>query len=249
VIFALGDYAMTAEPTLLMSKRGEVHPTGVADLLGKRLVSTTETQQGVRFDIALLKRLTGGDTLKARWMRQDFFQFTPSHLLIMCTNHLPEIDDGSEAVWRRIRLIPFTVEIPKADRDEGLKDTLRAEADAVLSWVIEGWDDYRRRGPAEPDAVRAATNEYQADSDAVRRFIADECTTGNPLLSATTSALYRRWERWSAKEGCLPMSMIAFGRVLDAKGYPADQKAHGRPRRNICLTEMRDANFGESADQ
>ena len=78
VCFAMGDYAMTAEPTLLMSKRGEVHPTGVADLLGKRLVSTTETQQGARFDIALLKRLTGGDTLKARWMRQDFFEFTPT---------------------------------------------------------------------------------------------------------------------------------------------------------------------------
>jgi putative DNA primase/helicase len=79
ICFALGDYAMAAEPTLLMSKRGEAHPTGVADLLGKRLVSTSETQQGARFDIALLKRLTGGETLKARWMRQDFFEFTPSH--------------------------------------------------------------------------------------------------------------------------------------------------------------------------
>ena len=244
VCFALGDYAMTAEPALLMSKRGEVHPTGVADLLGKRLVSTTETQQGARFDIALLKRLTGGDTLKARWMRQDFFQFTPSHLLIMCTNHLPEIDDGSEAVWRRIRLIPFTVEIPTRRPRRGTQGQVAAEADAVLSWVIDGWADYRMRGPDEPGAVLAATADYQADSDPVKRFIADECLVGGAQSSATTNELFQAWEKWAAKEGCLSMSMITFGRALDAKGYPADPKAYRRPRRGICL---RPPGFGKSA--
>jgi putative DNA primase/helicase len=247
VCFAMGDYAMAAEPTLLMSKRDAAHPTGVADLLGKRLVTTTETQQGARFDIALLKRLTGGETLKARWMRQDFFEFTPSHLLIMCTNHLPEIDDGSEAVWRRIRLIPFTVEIPRAERDESLGDKLRTEADAVLSWVIDGWADYRKIGPAEPAAVLAATSVYQAESDAVGRFIADECLTGGMQSSATTSVLHQAWEKWAAKNGCLPMSMIAFGRALDAKGFPADQRAHGRPRRRICLKPPNSAGFFKGA--
>ena len=87
--FPLGDYAATAEPTLLMAKRGDAHPTGVADLLGRRFVSVVETEQGRRFDIALLKWLTGGDTLKARYMRQDFFSFKPRHLLLMATNHLP----------------------------------------------------------------------------------------------------------------------------------------------------------------
>ena len=113
VCFALGDYAMTAEPTLLMGKRGDAHPTGVADLLGQALRQHRPKPSRIgRFDIALLKRLTGGDTIKARFMRQDFFSFTPSHLLMMATNHLPEIDDDTEAVWRRIRVIPFTVEIP-----------------------------------------------------------------------------------------------------------------------------------------
>ena len=150
VCFALGDYAMTAEPTLLMSKRGEVHPTGVADLLGKRLVSTTETQQGARFDIALLKRLTGGDTLKARWMRQNFFQFTP-------VAPADDVHQPSARDRRRQRggvaadpVDPVHRRDPRADRDEGLKDKLAAEADAVLSWAIDGWADYRRRGPDEP---------------------------------------------------------------------------------------------------
>ena len=142
--FPLGDYAATAEPTLLMAKRGDAHPTGVADLLGRRFVSVVETEQGRRFDIALLKLLSGGDTLKARYMRQDFFSFEPTHLLLMATNHLPRIDDDTEAVWRRIRVIPFTVQIPKADRDKDLKDKLRAEADAVLTWIIDGLEGLPR---------------------------------------------------------------------------------------------------------
>jgi putative DNA primase/helicase len=237
VTFALGDYGHTAEPTLLMAKNGETHPTGTADLLGRRLVSTAETEQGRRFDIALLKRLTGGDTLKARFMRQDFFEFEPSHLLVMSTNHLPRIDDDTVAVWRRLGVIPFTVEIPESDWDDELKDKLRAEADAVLSWVIEGWRDYRENGMATPAAVLVATGEYKAESDAVGRFIDDECHTGGAQASARTQVLYDRWEKWAAKDGCLPLSRIAFGRALDTKGFPADQNTHDRLRRRICLRE------------
>jgi putative DNA primase/helicase len=241
VLHALGDYAMPAEPSLLMTRRGEVHPTGVADLLGKRLVATTETQEGARFDLALLKRLTGGDTLKARLMRQDFFQFDPSHLLIMATNHLPEIEDGTEAVWRRIRVIPFAVQIPPEDREPGLRDWLRADADAVMTWIVCGWNEYRRSGLNEPPAVMMATGEYQSESDAVGRFIEDECHAGSAQASATTSTLYRRWENWAAKNGCTAMSRIAFGRALDAKGYPADQNTHDRLRHRISLKERQDA--------
>ena len=237
VCFALGDYAMTAEPDAA-DEQARRSPSDRRRRPARQAAGhrTTETQQGARFDIALLKRLTGGDTLKARWMRQDFFEFAPSHLLLMCTNHLPEIDDGSEAVWRRIRLIPFTVEIPKAERDEGLKDKLRAEADAVLTL------GHRRLGRlpharARPSPRRSwrPPSDYQADSDAVGRFIADECLTGGAQSSATTSELLRAWETWAAKDGCLPMSLIAFGRELDVKGYPVDPNAHRRPRRGICL--------------
>lgn len=234
--FPLGDYAATAEPTLLMAKRGDAHPTGVADLLGRRFVSVVETEQGRRFDIALLKWLTGGDTLKARYMRQDFFSFKPSHLLLMATNHLPRIDDDTEAVWRRLRVIPFTVQIPKAERDKHVKERLQAEADAVLGWVIAGWNEYRRRGGLdEPQAVLLATDDYKDDSDAVGRFIKDECCNRGAQSAATTQALYARWESWAAQDGCLPLSRIAFGRALDAKGYPAEKNTHDRLRRGICL--------------
>jgi putative DNA primase/helicase len=236
-VFALGDYAMAAEPTLLMAKRFDAHPTGIADLLGKRFVTTIETEQGRGFDIAALKWLTGGDTIKARFMRQDFFSFAPSHLLLLATNHLPRIDDDTVAVWRRIRVIPFTVEIPEDDRDENLKDKLRVEADAVLTWIVAGWKDYRRRGGLDaPKAVKVATNAYKAESDAVGRFIEEECKTGSPAFASKTKDLYARWEQWARSDGCLPISQIAFGRALDARGYPADQRAYGRPRRGITLT-------------
>ena len=105
----------------------------------------------------------------------------------------------------------------------------------MLSWAIDGWADYRRGGPDEPAAVLAATADYQAESDAVGRFIAEECLTGGAQSSATTSDLYRAWEKWAAKEGCLPMSMKAFGRSLDVKGFPADKTANRRRRHRICL--------------
>jgi putative DNA primase/helicase len=242
VSFSMGDYAAPAEPTLLMAKRNDAHPTGIADLRGRRFVSVTETEQNRRFDIALLKWLTGGDMLKARLMREDFSTFAPSHLLVVATNHLPAIDDDTEAVWRRIRVIPFDVEIPRDDRDSGLKDKLRVEADAVLSWVVAGWCDYRNRGGLdEPAAVLVRTGDYKSESDAIGRFIDDECNVGSAQSSATTTALYIRWQNWAAREGCQPLSRIAFGRGLDAKGYPADSTAHGRPRRRICLRSPEEA--------
>ena len=247
VCFALGDYAMTAEPTLLMSHRGEAHPTGVADLLGKRFVSTTETQQGARFDIALMKRLTGGDTLKARLMRQDFFS-VPA-IASAADVHQPPARDRRR---QRGGVAPHPADpVHRRDPRERTRREPRGQAagrgrrGAELGRSTAGWT-IARRGLAEPEAVWLATADYKAESDAVGRFIEDECETGDPQASATTGGLHARGRSWSAKEGCLPLSRIAFGRALDAKGYPADQKAHGRPRRRICL---RHVNSEESAGQ
>jgi putative DNA primase/helicase len=242
VVFALGDYAMPAEPTLLLAKQFDAHPTGVADLLGRRFVITSETEEGRRFNLSTMKLLTGGDTIKARYMHKDFIYFRPSHLLVMATNHLPRIDDGSEAVWRRVRVIPFDVVIPEDQRDEGLGEKLRAEADAVLAWIVAGWSDYRRRGGLDaPDAVKVATNRYKADSDAIGRFIAEECNIG-PAFSAKTKNLYERYVRWTKSDGCPPLGLVMFGRALDERGYLVDQHTLGRPRRGIGLTTQQ---FGE----
>lgn len=236
VTFALGDYAMPAEPTLLMATgHGDKHPTGVADLMGARFVSVSETEENRRFNIALLKMLTGGDRIKARLMRQDFFYFDPSHLLVLATNHLPRIDDVTESVWRRIRVIPFGVTIPKEERNSKLKQELECDADAILTWTLDGWTDYQQLGKLdEPAGVLAATDEYRGDSDSVGRFIADECDTGTALGGTQTKVLHARWEKWAAREGCEPIGSVTFGKHLDNKGFPAE-KSGDRIRRGIVL--------------
>lgn len=234
---ALGDYAIEAEPDLFMCREG-AHPTGEMDLLGMRWVSVSENDRGRRMAEATMKRLTGGDTIRARRMRQDFVQFEPSHTAILITNHLPKVSGDDPAIWRRIRVVPFDVVIPEEERDGELGDKLALEADGILGWAVEGWREYSQIGLAEPQAVRVATDTYHRDSDAVARFIAEECLTGSPVLKATTKKLFDGFERWRIRDGGDPMSQKAFGLALDDHEFPArkeDRDKHGRWRSGICL--------------
>ena len=168
--FAFGDYAGMANSELLMEHKsagpGAATPGDVA-LLGQRLVIVSESGKGRSFDEARLKRLTGGDIITARALYQKQISFYPSHLPLFITNHLPKVSPDDEAVWRRLRVVPFDVVIPEPDQDKGLDEKLQAEADAVLAWAVEGWKDYVARGHKldEPDAVLVATKNYRADSN------------------------------------------------------------------------------------
>lgn len=233
--WALGDYAMTAEPDLLLHREG-AHPTGQMDLMGRRLAVITETDEGRRFAEATMKRLTGGDVIKARYMRQDFVEFEPSHTPILVTNHLPAVSGDDPAVWRRLRVVPFDVVIPEKDRDPELPEKLQQCADEILSWCVDGWAEYREKGLAEPAEVLAKTKEYQADSDAIGRFIEDKCVTSSPVMKARTSQLFEAWQKWRTTEAVAEISMKAFGKALDRHGYPVAEKNHeGRWRKNIAL--------------
>jgi len=232
---ALGDYATIAEPDLFMHREG-AHPTGEMDLRGVRWAVVSENDRGRRMAEATMKRLTGGDEIKARRMRQDFVRFKPSHTPILVTNHLPVVAGDDPALWARMRVVPFAVVIPPEERDTHLEERLQLEADAILSWAVAGYRDYLdRSGLAEPEAVKVATDDYRRDSDAVRRFV-DECCTPNPHMWLTTGDAYARWSRWSAVDGAEPMSRKAFGQALDRLGYPAGSAVNGkRPRRGIGL--------------
>lgn len=233
--WALGDYASTAEPDLLLH-RSNSHPTGEMDLMGRRLVVVTETDEGRRLAEATMKRLTGGDTIRARRMRQDFIEFEPSHTAVLVTNHLPAVSGDDPAVWRRIRVVPYNVVIAEGDRDPQLGERLQQAAEEILSWCIAGWNEYRRIGLAEPDAVLAATGEYQTDSDAVGRFIADECVTSSPVLKATTRQLFDAWQTWRSHDGAAELSAKSFGKALDRHGYPVTNRTDaGRWRAGIAV--------------
>lgn len=233
--YALGDYACTAEPDLFMH-RENAHPTGEMDLRGVRWVAVSESEKDRRLAESTIKRLTGGDTIRARKMRQDFVEFTPSHTPLLITNHLPRVPGDDTAIWRRIRVVPFEVVIPADEQDRELDARLQLEADSILSWAVAGWSDYQRIGLSQPDAVLAATSNYREDSDTIKRFIDDECVTSSPVLKATTTHLFEAWQRWRVQEGVPEISRKAFGQSLDTHGYPVTDKARdGRWRAGIAV--------------
>ena len=169
-------------------------------------------------------------------MRKDFFEFTPSHLLLMFTNHKPVINDDTEAVWRRIRIIPFTVEIREDDRDATLGERLLVHTDAVLTWIVNGWRAYRSSGLNEPQEVLLATGDYRSESDVVGRFIDERCHTGGVQSSSTTGVLYRAFESWRINEGVPDqISKREFGRQLDRKGFPCNKATNDWRRPGICV--------------
>lgn len=242
VRFALGDYAITAEPDLFMHREG-AHPTGEMDLRGVRWVSVSESDKDRRLAEATVKRLTGGDTVRARRMRQDFVEFEASHTAMLITNHLPKVSGDDPAIWRRLRVVPFDVVIPRAEQDGALGEKLAAESDGILTWIVAGLRDYLDIGGlAEPDRVLVATDAYHAASDSVSRFIVDCCVTSRQSQSglrgirATTTELHRVWIRWQAQEGCEPMGIRAFGAALDNRGYLNGAPSQGkRVRKGIGL--------------
>jgi putative DNA primase/helicase len=229
---ALGDYADAADPDLLTARTFDAHPTGTADLFGLRLAILHETDQGRRLAEATVKRLTGGDRLKARRMREDFWSFDPSHTFVMLTNYKPIVTGTDEAIWARLRLVPWTVVIPPDQRDLSLADKLELELDAVLAFVVNGYQDWRERGLDDPEEVVQATQAYRAESDALGRFIDQRCAAGHGSCGSTD--LFAAWSKWCAREGIEPGTATAFAALLQSKGF--DNYTSGGRRRWRSLT-------------
>lgn len=235
--YTLGDYAITVEPELFMHREG-AHPTGEMDLRGVRWASVSESDKDRRLAEATMKRLTGGDTIRARRMRMDFVEFDPSHTALLITNHLPRVSGDDPAVWRRIRVVPFDVVIPAEEQDQDLDERLQLQADAILTWAVEGWSQYLDRGLDAPAAVTVATDQYQRDSHAIKRFVDDRCLTGSPANKATTEQLFAAWEQWRRDDGAEDISRKAFGQGLDKLGYPTGAPVNGkRFRKGISVIE------------
>jgi putative DNA primase/helicase len=224
---ALGDYADAADPDLLTARTFDAHPTSTADLYGLRLAILHETDKGRRLAEATVKRLTGGDRLKARRMREDFWSFAPSHTFAMLTNHKPVISGTDEAIWARLRVVPWDVVIPAEERDPGLGDKLTLELDAVLAFLVRGYRDWREHGLADPAEVMAATEAYRAESDALGRFLEQRCLIG-PHFRVRSSDLFTAWCKWCAGEGEDPGSQTSFSTTLTNAGYDKKHTEAGK---------------------
>lgn len=213
---AMGDYGMVAAPGFLMTTRSDRHPTENADLFGKRLVILSETKDGQRLDEGLVKSTTGGDRIRARRMREDFWEFTPSHTPVVVTNHKPMVQGDDFGIWRRLRLVPFTVTIPPERQDRHLSEKLRQELPFILRWLVEGCIAWRQDGLQEPTSVMAATNEYRSDCDNLLQWLEEE-TIATPNAMTQASVLLKRYRDWCHINGEEPLSHRKFGGRLSEK--------------------------------
>jgi putative DNA primase/helicase len=241
---AAGQYAVSLPAETLMVRRHEAHSTELAPLAGARLAIFNELPDGMRFDEARVKMLTGGDQVSARWLYGQPFTFDPSHTLWIVGNAKPAAASGGEAFWRRVRLVGFHRTIPADQRDPSLPEKLRTAAPAILQWGIDGWAEYQRIGLAEPASVVADTAEYRAENDSVGRFL-DECCqiNGNPAVKISAPSVRAKYESWCRTEGMTAVTPIAFGLALRRAGVD-QERSHGK-RFYIGLTLL-DAEQEES---
>ena len=154
-------------------KKNSEQSIDLARLKGARLVTTSEIEQGKPLSESLIKQITGGDEITARFLYGEYFNFKPTSKIFLATNHKPKIRGADNGIWRRIKIIPFTVTITPEQRDRNLTEKLTAEKSGILSWFIQGYAIWRKEGLQEPDAIRDANEEYRMDMDSVGTFIND----------------------------------------------------------------------------
>ena len=217
LIRLLGDYAVAVSPDLLMLRRHSGIPNDVARLRVVRVALMNETAQGARFDEAKLKDLTGGDTLTARFLHQEFFDFRPSHRILIRGNHKPSIAGTDDGIWRRLRLVPFSVQIPADEQDRDLLRKLESELSGILNWALVGCREWQAHGLKPPPIIVEAVRQYREESDTLGRFIVECCET-RKLGQVKSSVLFKCYqdfceaagERWTASKD-LPAEMERRG--------------------------------------
>jgi putative DNA primase/helicase len=228
------DYSVNAPMEMFLTRKYDAHPTEIARLKGARLVVAHETQRGRAWDEARIKNLTGGDRLPARYMRGDFFDFTPTHKLLIAGNYKPSLSNVDEAIRRRFLLVPFTVQIPERERHTDLAEKLKAEWPAILRWMVDGCLEWQRHGLLVPNIVRKATDDYLTDQDALGQW-ADEWIEREPDAFTLTRALFASWKQWCVERNLSAGTETAFTQSLKGRGYEQHRKEFGRGFKDIVL--------------
>jgi len=223
----LGDYAATAPKDLLVDKPSDGHPTDVAGIWGRRLIVSSETEQGRWLAEAKVKSLTGGDLISARFMRRDFFTFRPTHKLWLFGNHQLRVRGTDHGIWRRIVQVPFTQQISDAEKDVHLEAKLRAELAGIAAWAVRGCLDWQRDGLRPPPEVVDATAEYRKSQDIIGRFIDEACIVGNDF-SCAAAKLYTAYKIWAEKSGERVWTSTAFGTAIKEREFESEKTKTGR---------------------
>lgn len=213
-----GNYSTNIQPQAIMASKNQSDASPeIAKLDGARLVTTTEPNEGERFDEGLLKQLTGGDRVSARKLYENEFEFTPQFKLWMATNHKPYVRGRDEGIWRRFIIIPFDKQIPLHEIDRDLTKKLKRELPAIMRWCVDGFLEWQRIGLSEPAIIKEQRDEYRVEMDSIAMFV-EECCEVNPLQKVKASELFNAYDNWAKENHQHIMSSTKFGREM-AKRY------------------------------
>ena len=223
----IGDYHRDAPMDAFTATSGDRHPTDLAGFRGARIIAATETEEGASWAESKIKKLTGGDTVTARFMRQDFFSYRPQFKLTIVGNHKPRLRNVDDAMRRRINIIPF-IHKPETP-DPRLEESLKAEWPAILRWAIDGCIDWQKHRLIRPKSVMAATGNYFEDQDLFSQWADEECDVepGNPYKTALSSELFASWTAYAKAAGGWAGTRVQFGENLKAKDLENVKSAKG----------------------
>lgn len=232
----VGTYQSNATFDLLTARRNGGASPDIARLAGARFVTASEAEATHTFNESVLKSLTGGDRLTARLLHQNPVEFDPQFKLWLATNHRPIITGTDHAIWRRVLLIPFTVTIPREERDPELTTRLRSEASGILNWMLAGCAAWQRDGLTPPDAVQYATQEYRRDMDPLAGFF-ETCIERVDDAATPVGLLYATYRAWAQRSGEPVMTSTAFGTLLGDRGHVlVDRRSALRKRKGLRLS-------------
>jgi putative DNA primase/helicase len=221
-----GTYMIKATSALYtLDRHGKEPETEIARLVGKRLVTGAETEEGPRLAESRVKDITGGDTLTGRELYCPAFNFIPTHKLWIYGNHLPDVRGTDRGIWRRIMLIPFDVQIPDEEKDPNLPSKLLLELPGILNWAVKGCLEWQKSGLGTPPAVLEATAEYREEEDEIGEFLSQCCYQGGKV---ERSALHAEYLSWADSRGVrVPLRAKAFAKQIRTRNAIKELRSNG----------------------
>jgi len=231
----LGSYAYNAPTNFLTKRKNEPHPTELMAIRGKRAIFQSETEKGATWNEERLKQLTGRDPITARLISENFVTFEPTGKIMVCANDAPIVEGDNHAFWRRILTLKCGVIIPPEEIDIRLEEKLRLELSGILNWCIAGLADYYRTGLRPPPAVVAAAAEYRESEDPLIAFI-EQCTKPAPGGHVDAGALYQAYSTFARRGNVEPISINAFGRAMQRRGFTSAIVGANRSRVRTGIT-------------
>lgn len=236
----MGSYTASIPVQALMhddKRRGGEATPHLMKLPGARLVTAAEFDIGARLSESLVKTITGGEEIMVRGLFEGVLQFVPQFKVMVSTNNKPKIIGLDEGIWRRIAMVPFTVTIPREDVDPNMGKKLLDEASGILNWILEGYLEWIAGGLCIPDEVKAATDEFRAESDPIGEFMR-ACVVIDPAEKIRSTPLFEVYEAWCHDNGMQPRKITAFGKRLPELGYQRSETSGYREYIGIRLNEI-----------